>query len=327
MRANATLWLERVHPDDRPQVEAGLREVAVQSQVQLEYRVVRPDGDIRWIRDHRSQIHDSKGNLTGMGGIATDITESVNIEREHRELQAQALQSQKMEAVGQLASGIAHDFNNLLTVINSYAGMAADQLKEGDPLRADILEILDAGQRAAGMTRQLLAFSRRQVMEPQTLDLNQVVNEMQKMLARFIGEDIELYTQLADDLWPVRADPAQLQQVLMNLVLNARDAMPQGGELAIETANALFTEEGGSGTPAHKPGAYVVLTVRDTGCGMDEATRDRIFEPFFTTKAKGVGTGLGLSTVYGIVNQSGRPCASAIQARRHHLQHLSAPDG
>jgi PAS domain S-box-containing protein len=305
LRADAALWLEKVHPDDRPHVEAGLLEIPEKGHVQLEYRIVRPDGAIRWVRDHRSLIYDAKGTLTGMGGIATDITESVDIETEHRELQAQVLQSQKMEAVGRLAGGIAHDFNNLLTVINSYASMAAAELKEDDRLRGDILEILEAGRRAAELTRQLLAFSRRQVMELQTLDLNKVVTEMERMLSRLIGEDIEFRSQLAGDLWTVRADPAQLQQVLMNLVVNARDAMPQGGELAVSTSNELLADDGGGGPDAPRLGEYVVLTVSDTGYGMDEETRERIFEPFFTTKAKGVGTGLGLSTVYGIVNQSG----------------------
>jgi two-component system cell cycle sensor histidine kinase/response regulator CckA len=305
LRADARLWLTRVHPEDLPRVEEGLKELAQRGQARLEYRVVHPSGEIRWIRDDRSMIRNTAGTPTGMGGIATDITDSKVMEIEHRSLQAQMLQAQKMEAVGRLAGGVAHDFNNLLTVINNYAAMVVSELRAGDRLRDYVQEILEAGQRAVGLTRQLLAFSRRQVMEPEILDLGSAVADMKNMLARLIGEHIELHTERAEDLWLVRADPAQVQQVLMNLVVNARDAMPQGGVLTIETENVEVSEGGDRAPSTVEPGAYALLKVTDTGCGMDEATLERIFEPFFTTKAEGRGTGLGLSTVYGIVKQSG----------------------
>ena len=305
VRADARAWLERVHPDDRECVEATIGQVYGAGQAEAEYRVVKPDGEVRRVRDQRSMIYDGRGHVTGMGGIVTDITENAAMEVERESLRAQVLQSQKMEAVGRLAGGVAHDFNNLLTVINSYAELAITQIRIGDHLREDVQQILAAGQRAAKLTRQLLAFSRRQVLEPEILNLSQVVAETEKMLSRLIGEDIEIRTRLAGSLWSVRADPAQVQQVIMNLVVNARDAMPQGGVLTIETGNSEFDDDAAAKHPGMQPGQYVTLAISDTGCGMDEATRQRIFEPFFTTKEQGSGTGLGLSMVYGIVTQSG----------------------
>jgi two-component system, cell cycle sensor histidine kinase and response regulator CckA len=304
LKADATLWLTRVHPDDRPGVEESLERVSDRGQVHMQYRIVHGDDAVRWVNDHRSMIYDETGAPVGMGGIITDITESKTMQEEHRSLQAQMLQAQKMEAVGRLAGGVAHDFNNLLTVMNNYASMAISDLGPASCVQGYLKEILAAGERAAGLTRQLLAFSRRQIMEPEILDLGSVVSDMKKMLARLIGEDIRLETIQAEGLWPVRADPAQVQQVIMNLAVNARDAMPQGGALTIETANAVAVST--PGEPADvDPGDYVVLRVTDTGCGMETETLLRMFEPFFTTKEEGRGTGLGLSTVYGIVKQSG----------------------
>jgi len=210
-----------------------------------------------------------------------------------------------MEAIGRLAGGIAHDFNNLLTVIKGYSQLSLMELKEGDSLKGNIEEIQKGSQRAADLIRQLLAFSRRQVMEMKVLDLNTLLRDLDKMLRRVIGEDIELVTHLPDDLGSVKIDPGQIEQVVMNLVVNARDAMPNGGKLTIETANVELDQAYAGAHIAVRPGRYVMISVSDTGVGMAQEVRDGIFEPFFTTKETGKGTGLGLSTVYGIVKQSG----------------------
>ena len=243
-------------------------------------------------------IFDDAGNCTHLVGAVHDVTE-------RKQLEAQFRQSQKMESVGQLAGGIAHDFNNLLTVINGMAELGLAQLREGDQLHEDLQEILRAGQRAAALTRQLLAFSRKQILQPQVMNLNTVVAEMESMLRRLIGEDIDLVVVPTQGLGSVKADPGQIEQVLANLAVNARDAMPQGGKLTVETQSVEIGEQyARQHRVAVQPGPYVMLSMSDTGVGMDEVTRGRIFEPFFTTKAPGKGTGLGLSTVYGIVKQS-----------------------
>jgi PAS domain S-box-containing protein len=243
-------------------------------------------------------LHDAAGRVTGILSIAADVTEL-------RQLEGQYRQAQKMEAVGRLAGGIAHDFNNLLTAIIGTTSLVLEDLGLESRARLDIQEIEKAAKRAAGLTRQLLIFSRQQVLEPRALDLNALVANLEKMLHRLIGEDIELRTKPAAALGAVRADPGQLEQAIVNLVVNARDAMPQGGRLTIETAEVELDRSYVAGHVPTQPGPYVLLAISDTGVGMDGATKARLFEPFFTTKEPGRGTGLGLATVYGIVKQSG----------------------
>jgi PAS domain S-box-containing protein len=237
--------------------------------------------------------------------LASDITERKRAEEALHLSEAQLRQALKMEAVGKLAGGVAHDFNNLLTAINGHSEMCLRRLQPEDALYRHLEEIKKAGDRAAALTRQLLAFSRKQILQPAVIDLNHIVVEVSKLLQRLIGEDIDLRMGLEAELGKIKADPNQLEQVLMNLSVNARDAMPKGGKLTIETSNVQLGEEFASRHISVPPGDYVMLAVSDTGCGMDAATEARVFEPFFTTKEVGKGTGLGLATVYGIVKQSG----------------------
>lgn len=245
------------------------------------------------------------GEFEGSFAVITDITEQVETAKKLEESEEQLRQSQKMEAIGRLAGGVAHDFNNLLTAITGYSRLILDDLKPSDPLYHDVEEIANAGDRAAALTRQLLAFSRRQVLQPKVLDLNSIVGNMEKMLRRLIGTHIDLNTPSEPGLRRVVADPGQIEQVIMNLVINARDAMPQGGEIEIRTENVNLNEQDAAAAGGLIAGAHAMLTVTDTGTGMDEKTRKKIFEPFFTTKPKDKGTGLGLATVFGIVSQSG----------------------
>jgi PAS domain S-box-containing protein len=263
----------------------------------VETRWKKKDGTPIEVRLSGRAVLDEKGEAEGFEMIAEDITERRNLEQQLR-------QSQKMEAVGRLAGGVAHDFNNLLTVIKGYSELMLEQTIPGGPLRAEVEEVKNAADRAASLTRQLLAFSRQQLLAPKILDLNAAVRNMEQMLRRLLGEDIELSTVLGEKLGQVKADPGQIEQVIMNLSVNSRDAMSRGGKLTIETANAVLDESYMREHGGVKPGRYVMLAVSDTGAGMDEETRSRVFEPFFTTKEMGKGTGLGLSTVYGIVKQS-----------------------
>ena len=269
-----------------------------------EFRIRHKSGGFRRL-EHVSE------NLLGdpaVGGIvlnSRDVTDRRQAEEALIESQQQLLQAQKMEAVGRLAGGIAHDFNNLLTAIKGFTGLLLLDFEQRDPRRSYVAEIQGAATRAASLTRQLLAFSRRQVLQPEVLDLNATVSEMEKMLRRLVGEDLRMTTSLDPELGRVRADPGQIEQVVMNLVVNARDAMPQGGALEIRTSNAALTERDSQTHAYVQPGNFILLEVSDTGVGMSRELQDRVFEPFFTTKEQGKGTGLGLSTVYGIVKQSG----------------------
>jgi PAS domain S-box-containing protein len=269
-----------------------------------ELRMVTIDGTAFWAHLQATVVQD-EGNAPVCHLVMTDITERKQAETEREKLEEQLRASQKMEAIGNLAGGIAHDFNNLLSVILCCADFAMAGVREDDRTRDELLEVKKAGERAVALTRQLLAFSRKQMLQPVVLNLNEIAAGVDKMLRRILGEDIDYVQVLAPDLGAVRADPGQIEQVLMNLVVNARDAMPTGGKLTIETSNVDLDEEYAARHVAVKAGPYVRFAVSDTGCGMDAATQARIFEPFFTTKEKGKGTGLGLSTVYGIVAQSG----------------------
>jgi two-component system, cell cycle sensor histidine kinase and response regulator CckA len=293
------LFLETVHPEDQERVKADITTARERSiPWSHEYRIIRPDGTVHWIQNRGFPILDDQGRVTLFTGVATDITE-------HKALEQQLLQAQKMEAVGRLAGGVAHDFNNLLMAITGYGELMRTKVHQDDPLYGHLENILKAGERAAALTHQLLTFSCQQIIKPQVIDLNRVVLDLEPMLRRLIGED--LYLEVVTDRRPgvVKADPGQMGQIIMNLVLNARDAMAQGGQLTLKTAAVDLTEGCHTRFGLAPPGAYVKLVVQDTGAGMDEAIQAHIFEPFFTTKEKGKGTGLGLSTVYGIVKQSG----------------------
>ncbi len=282
-------------PDTLAQLREGIRSARPTTVELLNYR---KDGTPIWMSLSVSPIRNEEGEVTHFVGVQSDVTE-------RRQMEQQLRQAQKMEAVGQLAGGIAHDFNNLLTVINGYGEMLLNRLKVDDPLRESVSEMTKAGERAAALTRQLLAFSRKQVLAPSILDLNSVVIDLEKMLRRVIGEDIRLATDLQSPLDAVKVDRGQVEQVLLNLAVNARDAMPRGGQLTLRTRNVELDEGYARDHPYTHPGAYVALVASDTGHGMTPEVKARIFEPFFTTKGPGVGTGLGLATVYGIVKQSG----------------------
>ncbi|HEU4932162.1 MAG TPA: PAS domain S-box protein [Pyrinomonadaceae bacterium] len=287
------------------QIHARLMEkLADHSLTIYEVEAIRKDGSRVPIEVSSRLIYEN-GVPVAVQGSARDITERKRAEEALRTSQLQLQQSQKLEAIGQLAGGVAHDFNNMLTAIIGYTDLSLRRVGLENPIRRNLEETKKAAERAASLVRQLLAFSRKQILEPKVLDLNDVVKDMHKMLTRLIGENIKLATRLETDLGNVKADPCRVEQIIVNLVVNARDAMPRGGRVTIETANVVLDVQTASKHVSIKPGEYVMLTVSDTGIGMDQETQARIFEPFFTTKEVGKGTGLGLSTVYGIVKQSG----------------------
>jgi PAS domain S-box-containing protein len=291
-------WAAHLHPEDRAESLSRAAALLASGSLAQEYRFLRKDGTVVWVRDEARLIRDRAGRAPRAVGAWMDITE-------RRALEERLLQAQKMESVGRLAGGVAHDFNNLLTVITGTVDLALAGLREADPLAADLREIQQAARRGAALTQQLLAFSRRQVFQPQVISLNDLLADLEPLLRRLLGEAIALVVAGAPELGNVRADPAQMSQVVMNLVVNSRDAMPHGGTLTLETADVELDEAYARQHVGVTPGPYVMLAATDTGAGMDQATRERVFEPFFTTKAAGQGTGLGLSTVYGIVKQSG----------------------
>ena len=288
--------LERVPAPDRERVAGALNAAAAAgARAELEHRVVRSDGTDRCVR-LQSEVELDGGTPVRLAGTVQDVTD-------YRRLEAQLRQAQKLEAIGQLAGGVAHDFNNLLSVILGYSEMALGTVPQSDPAHEQIIEIRKAGERGAALTRQLLAFSRRQVLQPRILNLNSIIEELQKLLRRLIGENIALVTNLDGSVLPVLVDAGQMEQVIVNLAVNARDAMPNGGKLTIETSEAVVSDPPPWKSPVGA-GRYAVLRIGDTGVGIDPDIQPRIFEPFFTTKETGRGTGLGLSMVYGIVKQS-----------------------
>ncbi|MFA4901785.1 MAG: PAS domain S-box protein [Desulfobaccales bacterium] len=292
-------FLEAMHPEDRQRVKSEVFAAHNRGEAfSLEYRIIRLDGEVRWIHDRGFPVKGEQGHVILFTGVATDITERKTLEQ-------QLLLAQKMEAVGRLAGGVAHDFNNLLMAITGYGELMKTKVLKGDPLYGYLEDILKTTDRAAALTGQLLTFSRRQIVCPQMMDLNRVVLDLERMLRRLIEADIEMKIITAPKLGAVQIDPGHLNQIIMNLVINARDAMPCEGRIAVETAEVIFDTSRQTRSGLAQPGSYVVLQVSDTGMGMDEAIQAHIFEPFFTTKEPGRGTGLGLSTVYGIVKQSG----------------------
>jgi PAS domain S-box-containing protein len=287
--------MQTVHPEDLARFQAAYAKVG-SGIVEETYRIIRPDGAVRWIHDRAFLVRNPEGEPYRVAGIAEDITEQ-------RALEEQLSQTNKMEAIGRLAGGVAHDFNNLLTVIGGYSQMLLETRSTADPERGKLEQILNAANQAGVLTKQLLAFSRRQVLQPKLVNLNHLVTNLKTMLERIIGEQITIETAFDPALGMIKADPHQMEQVIMNLAVNARDAMPNGGIFRIETGR-VGAINSMNGPAPERSGKRVRLTVSDTGCGMDERIRERAFEPFFTTKGIGKGTGLGLSTVYGIVRQN-----------------------
>ncbi len=300
---DADFFSHTIHEDDFDWVMCFCSQAVKENRDhQLEYRMIKANGSIVWMRDNIAIIRE--GDKTMLRGILTDITDRKEAEEALKQTEEQLRHAQKMEAVGRMAGGIAHDFNNLLTAIIGYAEVALNQLNTGDPVRHYNEEIRKAGSRAAELTAQLLAFSRKQVRQPRPIDLNQALTSMEDMLRRLIGKNIELALNLPPDLGTVKADPGQIEQVIVNLTVNARDAMPNGGRLTIETANVELDQAYAAVHLGVSAGHYVLLSVSDTGCGMEADVLPHIFEPFYTTKPHGQGTGLGLAIVYGIVKQN-----------------------
>jgi two-component system cell cycle sensor histidine kinase/response regulator CckA len=296
--AHPSEWVEAILSEERERafaVFASLMEN--ESQVSVEYRIARPDGSIRWVHARGFQIRDPEGKLVRIAGIATDVTQ-------RKEMEARLFQSQKMETVGKLAGGIAHEFNSIMTAIIGQSELILGGLPLGNSLRHNASEIRKAADRAAMLTRQLLAYGRKQILRPEVLDLNSIMAGMEGVLLHLTGRDVNLRIIPSEGLQTVKADAGQIEQVVMNMATNATDAMPNGGKLTLETANVTLDEEYVSHFPELKAGEYVMLAITDTGAGMSEEVKARIFDPFFTTKGAGGGTGLGLATCHGILKQS-----------------------
>jgi two-component system, cell cycle sensor histidine kinase and response regulator CckA len=292
------LFREHIHPEDRERVDAAFSYALQGGGLDVEFRVVWPDGTIRWLSDHGLLIPDEHGRPEYLTGAVIDITE-------RKAAEERLIQVQRMDAVGQLAGGVAHEINNMMTAVLGFSELLLNQLRPSDPARTDVAQIRKAAGRAAMITGQLLAFSRQRPLEARVVDLNRLVADLEPMLRRLMGEDKLVVLDLSPGLGHVRADPGSLEQVILNLAINARDAMPSGGTLTLATRAETIANDPRRHPDAPQPGPHVVLSVADTGHGMDQGTRAKVFEPFFTTKDVGQGTGLGLAVVQGIVNQSG----------------------
>ena len=299
-------WLQIIHPEDRAHAKLEVQAfIENEGNIVQQFRWLAKNGSVVWVETQMVLIRDENGRPFSLRCISIDVSERKIIEEALQKSEEQLRQSQKLESVGRLAGGIAHDFNNMLTAINGYSDLILREIGDDESLRKKVLEIKKAGERSSALTHQLLAFSRRQVLQPKLIDLNRVVTDMNQLLLRLIGEDIQLNIELDDERSCVEADPGQLSQVIMNLVVNARDAMPQGGEVTVKTQKIRFETEPVAQFDPKKRGDFIRLSVIDNGTGIESKILEQIFEPFFTTKQVGVGTGLGLSTVYGIVKQSG----------------------
>jgi PAS domain S-box-containing protein len=292
-------WSDAIVPEDRDRVYASFARLTTgEANVSEEFQIARPNGELRWVHSRGFQVRDAEGKVIRLTGIASDITE-------RRQFEAKFFQSQKMETVGKLAGGIAHEFNSILTAIIGQSELLLGDLPPGSSLARNATEISKAAVRAATLTRQLLAYGRKQILQPETLDLNRVLASMEGMFHHVMGGNVDTQIMPGPGLHEVQADAGQIEQVIMNMAINAREAMPNGGKLTLETANVSLDEESVGRYPELKPGEYVMLAITDTGAGMSEEVKVRVFEPFFTTKGVGEGAGLGLSTCYGIVKQSG----------------------
>jgi len=298
-----SFW-ETIHPEDRERVTAAQARQLAGEQTHEEYRLRRADGEERWIWDRRFPIKDKSGEVYRIAGIAEDITERKRAEEALRHSEEQLRKSQRLEAIGRLAGGLAHDFNNMLTAIIGTTELAMLELHRDHPVRRDLKEIKQTADRAANLTRQLLAFARQQIIAPGILNVNDLLMNLDKMLRRLIGEDIELVIAPSSDIGLVKVEAGQIEQVIVNLAVNARDAMPEGGKLVLQTENVTVDQKISPHSAELSPGDYVLLTVRDNGLGMTEEAKSHLFEPFFTTKEVGKGTGLGLATCYGIIKQN-----------------------
>jgi len=298
-------WVKGVHPEDLEHcLHTYVSAFDNRKKFSLEYRLLHVGGDYRWIQNDGAPRFNRQGDFLGYIGHCLEITERKQSEKKQKKLQEQLHQAQKMESVGRLAGGVAHDFNNMLSIVLGYVEMAQEQLEPNHPIATNLKQIRKAAERSAELTGQLLAFARKQIVAPKVIDLNSVIEGLLRMLRRLIDEDIDLVWTPKDDLWAVNMDPSQLDQILVNLCVNARDAIVGVGTVTIETRNAAFNSEYCACRSGFTPGEYVSLVVSDNGCGMNKETLAKLFEPFFTTKEPGKGTGLGLATVYGVVKQN-----------------------